>query len=61
LVQYPGLWGLLVLIADVWAIVSVVQSGAETGKKVLWVVLVVVLPVLGFVLWWFLGPRAGRA
>ncbi len=59
--QYPGLWGLLVLIADVWAIVSVVQSGAETGKKVLWVVLVVVLPVLGFVLWWFLGPRAGRA
>jgi len=60
-VQYPGLWGLLVLIADVWAIVSVVQSGAETGKKVLWVVLVVVLPVLGFVLWWFLGPRAGRA
>jgi succinate dehydrogenase/fumarate reductase cytochrome b subunit len=60
-VQYPGLLGLLVLIADVWAIVNVVQSGADTGKKVLWVVLVVVLPVLGFVLWWFLGPRTGRA
>lgn len=59
--QYPGLWGLLVLIADVWAIVNIVQSGADTGKKVLWVVLVVVLPVLGFVLWWFLGPRTGRA
>lgn len=58
--QYPGLWGLLVLIADVWAIVNIVQSGADTGKKVLWVVLVVVLPVLGFVLWWFLGPRTGR-
>jgi hypothetical protein len=27
---------------------------------VLWVVLVIVLPVLGFVLWWFLGPRTGR-
>jgi succinate dehydrogenase/fumarate reductase cytochrome b subunit len=60
-VQYPGLWGLLVLIADVWAIVNVVQSGADTGRKVLWVVLVVVLPVLGFVLWWFLGPKTGRA
>jgi hypothetical protein len=60
-VPYPGLWGLLVLIADVWAIVNIVQSGAETGTKVLWVVLVVVLPVLGFVLWWFLGPRTGRA
>jgi hypothetical protein len=60
-VEYRGLWGLLVLIADVWAIVNIVQSGAETGKKVLWVVLVIVLPVLGFVLWLLLGPRTGRA
>jgi succinate dehydrogenase/fumarate reductase cytochrome b subunit len=60
-VQYPGLWGLLVLIADVWAIVNIVQSAADTGRKVLWVVLVIVLPVLGFVLWWFLVPRTGRA
>jgi len=59
-VQYPGLWGLLVLVADVWAIVNIVQSAADTGRKVLWVVLVIVLPVLGFVLWWFLGPRTGR-
>ena len=59
--EYRGLWGLLVLIADVWAIVNIVQSGADTGKKVLWVVLVVVLPVLGFLLWLLLGPRTGRA
>ncbi len=59
--QYQGLWGLLVLIADVWAIVNIVQSAADTGRKVLWVVLVIVLPVVGFVLWWFLGPRTGRA
>ena len=58
---YPGLLGLLVLIGDVWAIINVVQSGADSGKKVLWVVLIVVLPVLGFVLWWFLGPRTGQA
>jgi hypothetical protein len=60
-VEYRGLWGLLVLIADVWAIVNIVQSGADTGKKVLWVVLVIVLPVLGFVLWLLLGPRTGKA
>lgn len=59
--EYRGLWGLLVLIADVWAIVNIVQSSADTGKKVLWVVLVIVLPVLGFVLWLLLGPRTGRA
>lgn len=59
--QYQGLGGLVVLIADVWAIVNIFQSGADTGKKVLWTVLVVVLPVLGFILWYFLGPKTGRA
>jgi succinate dehydrogenase/fumarate reductase cytochrome b subunit len=58
---YQGLGGLIVLIADVWAIVNIFQSGADTGKKVLWTVLVIVLPVLGFILWYFLGPKTGRA
>jgi hypothetical protein len=28
--QYQGLFGLIVLIADVWAIVNVFQSSADT-------------------------------
>lgn len=56
--RYNGLWGLLVLIADVWAIVSVTQSGASTGNKVLWIVIIIVLPVIGFLLWLFLGPKS---
>jgi hypothetical protein len=59
--EVGGFFGLLVLIADVWAIVNVAQSGATTGKKVLWIVLVLVLPVLGVILWFLLGPRTGRA
>jgi hypothetical protein len=59
--QYQGIFGLLVLIADVWAIVNIFQSSADTGAKVLWTVLVIVLPVLGLILWYFLGPRSGRA
>jgi hypothetical protein len=55
-----GLWGLIVLIADIWALVSILQSGADTGTKVLWVVLVIFLPVLGFILWYFIGPKTGR-
>jgi len=58
---YGGFWGFLVLVADIWAIVNIFQSGAETGSKVLWTVLVILLPVLGFILWFFLGPRTGRA
>ena len=59
--QYPGLLGLIVLIADVWAIVNIFQSGSDTGAKVIWTVLVILLPVLGFILWYFLGPKTGKA
>jgi succinate dehydrogenase/fumarate reductase cytochrome b subunit len=59
-VRYQGLGGLIVLVADIWAIVNIFQSGADTGRKVLWTVLVVVLPVLGFILWYFLGPKTGK-
>jgi len=59
--RYEGLGGLIVLVADVWAIVNIFQSGASTGNKVLWTVLVIVLPILGFILWFFLGPRTGKA
>ena len=59
--RYQGLGGLIILVADVWAIVNIFQSGASTGDKVLWTVLVVVLPILGFILWFFLGPRTRKA
>lgn len=55
-----SLWGVLVLIADVWAIVNIFQSTADTTRKVVWTVIVILLPVLGFILWFFLGPRTGR-
>jgi Phospholipase_D-nuclease N-terminal len=56
-----GLLGLLVLIADVWAIVNIFQSNASTERKVIWTVIVIVLPLAGFILWFLLGPRTGRA
>jgi len=59
-IEVGGIFGLLVLIADVWAIVSIVQSAASTGKKVLWIVLVLLLPIVGLILWFLLGPRAGK-
>jgi hypothetical protein len=55
--QNAGLWGLIVLVADIWALVSVLQSSVTTGKKVLWILLIFFLPVLGFIIWLLLGPR----
>ena len=56
-IEVGGLLGLLILIADVWAIVKTVQSGASTGAKVFWIVLILILPVLGLIIWLLAGPR----
>lgn len=56
-VQVGGFLGLLILIADIWAIVRTVQSGASTGAKVFWIVLILLLPVLGLIVWLIFGPR----
>lgn len=56
-VEIGGLFGLIVLIVDIWAIVKTVQSGESTGTKVLWIVLILLLPVLGVVIWALFGPR----
>jgi hypothetical protein len=55
-----GFFGVLVLIADVWAIVNVFGSTASTGAKVVWTVLILLLPVLGFIIWLVAGPRAAK-
>ena len=58
--QVNNLWGLIVLVADIWAIVNIFQSSATTGMKVLWTALVILLPVLGFIIWFFAGPKSAR-
>jgi Phospholipase_D-nuclease N-terminal len=54
-----GLWGLIILVAVVWAI-NVIQSSASTDKKVLWTVLIILVPVLGVIIWYFAGPKSGK-
>lgn len=60
-IEVGGILGLLILIADIWAIVHVIGSGASTGSKVLWVVLILILPVIGLIIWLVAGPRRTRA
>ncbi|OOY10624.1 hypothetical protein BMI91_04095 [Thioclava sediminum] len=53
--------GLVVLILDIWAIVSILGSGESTGKKVLWILLIVILPIIGFIIWLLVGPKGAKA
>ncbi len=53
--------GVLILIADIWAMLQTIQApGVSTGAKVLWVLLILILPVLGLIIWFFAGPRAPK-
>ena len=58
---YGGLLGLLILAGDIWAIINIFQSSVSNEKKLLWTLAVVLLPLLGLILWFFLGPRGGKA
>lgn len=60
-IEVGGLFGLILLALDIWAIVSVVGSSSSTSSKVLWILLILILPVLGLIIWLLAGPRSARA
>lgn len=53
------LLGLLHLIVAVWAILNILGSGASTGAKILWTLFVLLFPLIGLIVWFFVGPRSG--
>ena len=55
---FSGIGGLIIFALDVWAIASIINSGATGGKKVIWVLVVAILPVAGLIAWWFAGPKS---
>ena len=52
-----GIGGVLLLIAVIYAIVSIASSAATPGAKALWIALVVLLPWVGVIIWFLLGPK----
>lgn len=48
--------GVLILIADIYAIIKILQSSASGLRKLIWVLIVLVLPVIGLIIWFFAGP-----
>lgn len=54
-----GVVSLLVLVLALFAIVKCLQSGAPTGTKVLWILLILILPLIGAILYLLLGPKGG--
>ncbi len=56
-IEVGGIFGLIVLVLDIYAIVKTVQSGASTGAKVLWILAILIFPLVGFLAWLLFGPK----
>ena len=52
-----GLLGLIVFVLDIIAIIDCVKTVKEMGKKVLWIALIVILPLIGLILYYVIGKK----
>lgn len=51
-----GIGGLIILVADIYAIVMILQSSAKGIEKLVWFLVVFLLPLIGLIIWYFAGP-----
>jgi uncharacterized integral membrane protein len=54
-----NIFGIIVLLLDIWAIINVIGSRVSILAKVLWTLGIIILPVIGFIIWYFAGPKSG--
>lgn len=53
--EYSGILGIIILILDIWAILQIIKGGGSTGSKVLWILVILLLPVIGLIIWLVAG------
>jgi len=52
-----GLIGLIGLALIIYALVKTIGSNAGTGSKVIWNLILLLFPFVGFIAWLIFGPR----
>lgn len=56
-IEVAGLLGLIWLIIVIWAIIKTAQARVGAVPKILWILILLFFPVLGLIIWFFLGPK----
>jgi hypothetical protein len=51
-----SLFWVAVFVLDLVALLSLLKSSAEKTNKILWILLILLLPLFGMLLYFFLGP-----
>ncbi|HKI47478.1 MAG TPA: PLD nuclease N-terminal domain-containing protein [Balneolales bacterium] len=52
-----GLIKLIILILDIVAVYDCLKSTSSTGKKLLWIAVIILLPFIGMVLYFWIGKE----
>lgn len=60
MIEYVGLWVLIALAINMWALLSVLGAEGTWLQRAIWA-LVLLIPVIGFVAWYMFGPRQKTA
>ncbi len=50
-----GILGLLILVLDIYVIYLILTGGGDPGIKLLWVIVVLLLPLIGPILYFIIG------
>lgn len=61
MIQYLGLWILLALTLNMWALLSVLRSDAGLMARAVWTLALLCLPGIAFIAWYLIGPRQRTA
>lgn len=54
----PTLFAIIAFICGAYAILQVVTSAETIPNKTVWTLLILLLPILGFIIWVVSGPRS---
>ena len=61
MLEVGGLFGVLLLVANIYAIFKIFESNVSTGKKAIWTVAILLLPIIGFIAWLLFGPTSKKS
>ena len=56
-----GFFGILIFVLDIIAIASVVAGRGSIGHKILWTLLIILLPLIGMLLYFLIGRSGSDA
>jgi hypothetical protein len=49
--------GLIILVIDIVVVIDILKSNKDMEKKLLWIIAVIFLPLLGPILYYFIGKK----